>query len=110
MATVKTVKISPLGERVLIKPDEPPEKIGSVFIPEAAKEQPMRGIVMKVGDKSRYRFFNEDGNLDADTWPNAEQAFTGCTVLYGKYCGTEITEGGETFLLLKDADILAVIE
>lgn len=92
MATNVARRIRPLGERVLVEPKAVAERSsGGLIIPEAAQEQPMEGTVLEVGE-----------------YCNA--GLRGASVLYGKYSGTEITEAGVTYLILKDADILAVLE
>lgn len=83
--------IKPLGERVLLKPVESVEKTASgLYIPDNAKEKPQEAEVVGVGGK-------------------VESLKAGDKVLYGKYSGTEITHGGEKFLIMKEEDVLAVI-
>jgi len=83
--------IKPLGERVLLKPIEGVEKTASgLYIPDNAKEKPSEAEVVGVGSK-------------------VESLKEGDKVLYGKYSGTEITHGGEKFLIMKEEDVLAVI-
>lgn len=92
--------IKPLGDRVLIEVmEEDMPKQGALFIPDTAKEKPQQGKVMAVG-KGRY----EDGKwipLDVKT---------GDTVLYGKYSGTELKHEGKEYLIVRENDILAIIE
>jgi chaperonin GroES len=94
------VAIKPLGDRVLIEVmEEDMPKQGALFIPDTAKEKPQQGKVMAVG-KGRY----EDGKwipLDVKT---------GDTVLYGKYSGTELKHEGKEYLIVRENDILAIIE
>ena len=92
--------IKPLGDRVLIEPTaEKEEKIGSIYIPDTAKEKPNEGLVAAVGE-GKY----ESGNLVP------LQVKSGQRVLYGKYSGTEIKENGKEFLIVRESDILAIIE
>lgn len=87
--------IKPLADRVLIKPVAAEEKtIGGIIIPDSAKEKPLRGEVISVGN----------GTKD-----EAMILKVGDTVLYGKYAGTELEYEGEKYLIMKQGDILAVI-
>lgn len=87
--------IKPLADRVLIKPVAAEEKtIGGIIIPDSAKEKPLRGEVIAVGN----------GTKD-----EAMILKVGDTVLYGKYAGTELEYEGEKYLIMKQGDILAVI-
>lgn len=92
--------IKPLGDRVLVEPKkEGEEKIGSLYVPDTAKEKPQEGTVVAVGS-GRY----EDGKLVAP------EVKVGDKVLYGKYSGTEIKQGGKEYLIVRESDILAVIQ
>lgn len=92
--------IKPLGDRVLVEPKkEAEEKIGSLYVPDTAKEKPQEGKVIAVG-QGRY----EDGKLIP------LEVKVGQNVLYGKYSGTEIKQGGNEYLIIRESDILAVIE
>ncbi|HNM06565.1 MAG TPA: co-chaperone GroES, partial [Leptospiraceae bacterium] len=75
------------------------EKIGSLYVPDTAKEKPQEGTVVAVGS-GRY----EDGKLVA------LEVKVGDKVLYGKYSGTEIKQGGKEYLIVRESDILAVIQ
>ena len=99
MAT-QTINLTPLGDRVIIRPIPSEEKTkGGVILPETAKEKPMKGEVVAVG-KGRY---TEEGQLiEMEVKP-------GDTVLYGKYAGTEIKYEGEELLIAKQSEILAII-
>jgi chaperonin GroES len=94
------VAIKPLGDRVLIEVvEEDLQKQGALFIPDTAKEKPQQGKVISVG-RGRY----EDGKwipLDVKA---------GDVVLYGKYSGTEIKHEGKEFLIVRENDILAILE
>lgn len=88
--------IKPLADRVLIKPVAAEEKtIGGIIIPDSAKEKPLRGEVIAVGNGTK----DEEMVL-----------CVGNTVLYGKYAGTELEFDGEKYLIMKQGDILAVIQ
>ena len=92
--------IKPLGDRVLIEvQDEEMQKQGALYIPDTAKEKPQEGKVVAVGN-GRY----EDGKLVP------LDVKVGDKVLYGKYSGTEIKHSGKEYLIVRESDILAVIE
>lgn len=89
------VKATPLHDRVIIKPATAEEKTaGGIIIPDTAKEKPQKGIVVAAGPGKK------------------EEPVTvkkGDAVLYGKYAGTEIQLDGESLLILRESDILAVL-
>jgi chaperonin GroES len=87
--------IKPLADRVLVVPAPAEEKIGGIIIPDTAKEKPLRGVVKAVGQGTK----DEAMILKA-----------GDQVLYGKYSGTEIELDGEKFLMMRQSDVLAIIE
>ncbi|MBR3472212.1 MAG: co-chaperone GroES [Prevotella sp.] len=89
------MNIKPLADRVLILPAPAEEKIGGIIIPDTAKEKPLRGTVKAVGNGTK----DEQMILKE-----------GDTVLYGKYAGTELELEGEKFLIMRQSDVLAVIE
>lgn len=93
--------IKPLADRVLIEaaPDKE-EKIGSIFIPDTAKEKPNMGIVVAAGP----------GKVTDDGKTVPLQVKAGQKVLYGKYSGTEIKENGKEYLIVRESDILAIVE
>lgn len=92
--------IKPLGDRVLIEvKDEEMEKQGSIYIPDTAKEKPQEGKVVAVGS-GRY----EDGKLVP------LDVKVGDTVLYGKYAGTDVKHGESEYLIVRESDILAIVE
>ena len=95
------MKVRPLNDRVLIKRVAEDEKTsGGLFIPESAKEKPQRGVVIAVGKGRR----DDDGKFVAlDVQAEDE-------ILFGKYAGTEIKLEGEEHIILKEDEILAVIE
>ncbi|MDH5720788.1 MAG: co-chaperone GroES [Spirochaetia bacterium] len=92
--------IKPLADRVLIEPlDEKEEKIGNIYIPDTAKEKPNEGTIKAVGP----------GRVSDDGKAIPMQVKEGQVVLYGKYSGTEIKEGGKEYLIVRESDILAII-
>jgi len=94
------VAIKPLGDKILIQlQDEEVEKVGSLYVPDTAKEKPQQGKVVAVGDGIR------DGK---DLIPLSVKA--GDTVLYGKYSGTEVAHEGVSYLIISEMDILGIIE
>ena len=87
--------IQPLGDRVLIKALAAEEKTaGGIYIPDNAQEKPQEGEVVAVG---------------AGTKESEMTLKVGDKVLYGKFAGTEVTHGGETFLIMKESDVFATI-
>lgn len=90
------MKIKPLSDRVLVRPTAAEEvTISGIIIPDTAKEKPLKGEVLAVGN----------GNKDEEMVVK-----TGDIVLYGKYAGTEIEVEGEKLLIMRQSDILAVCE
>lgn len=95
------MKIKPLHDKVLVKRvDEENKTAGGIIIPDTAKEKPSEGIIEAVGNGFRA----EDGKI----LPMTVKA--GDRVLFGKWAGTEIKLNGETRLIIKESDILAIIE
>ena len=95
------MKFRPLHDRVVIRRLEEDEKTaGGIIIPDSAKEKPMQGQVLAVGPGSR----NEKGEIA----PLDVKA--GDTVLFGKWSGTEVRIDGEDVLIMKESDIMGVIE
>ena len=89
------VKIKPLADRVLVQPKEAEEKTASgIIIPDTAKEKPQKGTVVAVGPGTK------DEKMDLKAGDN---------VLYGKYSGTEIEIDNNDYLIMRQADILAII-
>jgi chaperonin GroES len=92
-------KINPLGDRVVIRALEESEQMrGGLYIPDTAKEKPQQGEVIAAGP----------GRFEKDKRVPMEVK-AGDKVLYGKYSGTEVTIDGEQFLILRESDVLAVI-
>ena len=95
------VKLKPLGSRVVVEPIEQEEvTAGGIVLPETAKEKPQKGIVLSVGAGERD---DEGKRIPMDVK-------VGDTVLYAKYSGTEIKLDGKKLLILREADILAIVE
>ena len=89
------MNIKPLADRVLVKPALAEEKtISGLIIPDSAKEKPMKGEVLAVGN----------GTKDEEM-----VVAVGNTVVYGKYAGTELEWEGEKYLIMRQSDILAII-
>lgn len=93
--------IRPLDDRVVIEPMEAEEKTaGGIVLPDTAKEKPMKGKIIAVGD----------GKM-LETGKRAELLVKkGDKVLYGKYAGTEVMVDGKEYLVMRESDILAKIE
>jgi chaperonin GroES len=97
--TAAASKVAPLADRVVVKATEETEQMrGGLYIPDTAKEKPQQGEVIAVGPGR-----TEDGKRV----PMEVKA--GDKVLYGKYSGTEVTIEGEQLLILRESDILAVV-
>jgi len=96
-----SMKLKPLGNRIVIEPIEQEEvTAGGIVLPETAKEKPQKGTVISIGPGER----DEDGKrIPLDV---AE----GDTVLFAKYAGTEIKVEGKKLLILKESDVLAIVE
>jgi chaperonin GroES len=91
--------IKPLSDRVVVKAtDEAEQMRGGLYIPDTAKEKPQQGEIIAAGP-GKY----EDGKLI----PMSVKV--GDKVLYGKYSGTEITLDGDTYLILRESDVLAIV-
>jgi len=92
--------IKPLADRVVIKSLEEDEKTASgIFLPDTAKEKPQKGRVLAVGP----------GKVVESGVRQALEVKTGDTVIFAKYAGTEIKVDGEEVLILKESDILAIL-
>lgn len=95
------MKLRPLHDRVLVKPLEVEEKTtGGIIIPDTAKEKPMEGKVVAAGPGSR----GEDGKL------HPLDVKKGDRVLFGKWSGTEVKLDGEDLMIMKESDIMGVME
>jgi chaperonin GroES len=94
-------KIAPLADRVVVKALEETETMrGGLYIPDTAKEKPQQGEIIAVGP----------GRLSDQGERLVPDIKAGDKVLYGKYSGTEVTVDGESFLILREADVLAVLK
>lgn len=89
------MKVKPLADRVLVAPAPAEEKVGGIIIPDTAKEKPLHGKVVAVGNGTK----DEEMVLKE-----------GDEVLYGKYSGTELEFDGETYLIMRQSDVLAVVK
>ena len=90
-----SVNINPLADRVLVEPAPAEEKTASgLYIPDSAKEKPQRGTVVAVGTGTK------DEPLTVKV---------GDSVLYGKYSGTDLSFEGKDYLIMKEADIYAIV-
>ena len=95
------LKLKPLGGRVIVEPTEQEEMTaGGIILPETAKEKPQEGKILAAGPGDR----DEDG----ERIPMDVQV--GDKVLYAKYSGTEVKVDGKKLLILRESDILAVVE
>ncbi|MCF6148254.1 MAG: co-chaperone GroES [Candidatus Kuenenia sp.] len=93
--------IRPLDDRVVVEPMEAEEKTkGGIVLPETAKEKPIKGKIIAVGE----------GKL-LENGKRAEMLVkVGDIVLYGKYAGTEVTVDGKEYLIMRESDILATVK
>jgi len=96
-----TLKLRPLGDRVWVEPTEREETTASgIILPETAKEKPMEGKVLAVGPGAR----NSEGKQQA------LDVKVGDRVLFAKYAGTEIKHENVRYLILRETDLLAIID
>ena len=100
-ATQTKVRIRPLHDRVIVKRiEEGDQKVGGIIIPDTAKEKPQQGEVIAVGKGK----VEKDGKvIPLDVKP-------GDTVLFGKYSGQEIKLDGEEYLIMREEEILGIVE
>lgn len=96
------MKLKPLADRVIVKQTEAEEKTASgIFLPDAAKEKPTKGKVIAAGP----------GRLDDKTGKRHPlNVKAGDHIVYGKYSGTEVEIEGDKFVILRETDILGVLE
>ncbi len=98
--TTKTLKVRPLGDRVIIKPLPQDDMTkGGIILPDTAKEKPQQGEVIAVG---KGRILDNGTKVDMEVKPGEK-------VLYGKYSGTEIKLEGEEYLIVKESEILGIL-
>jgi chaperonin GroES len=89
------MNIKPLADRVLVLPAQAEEKVGGIIIPDTAKEKPQHGTIVAVGNGTK----DEEMVLKE-----------GDEVLYGKYSGTELEVEGTKYLIMRQSDVLAVVQ
>jgi chaperonin GroES len=95
------VKIRPLQDRILVKRIQAEEKSkGGIIIPDTAKEKPQEGKVVAVGK----------GKVDEQGKVHPLDVKAGNRVLFGKYSGTEVTLDGEEHLIIREEDVLGILE
>lgn len=89
------MNIQPLADRVLVLPAPAEEKIGGIIIPDTAKEKPLNGTIVAVGEgtKDEKMILKEGDN-----------------VLYGKYAGTELEYENKKYLMMRQSDVLAIVK
>ncbi|HEX9657821.1 MAG TPA: co-chaperone GroES [Bacteroidota bacterium] len=94
------MNMKPLADRVIIKPSPSEEKTkGGIIVPDTAKEKPVVGEVVAVGPGK----ITDDGNKIVP------EVKVGDKVLYGKYSGTEVTIDGSEYLIMREADVFAIV-
>ncbi len=97
---MSSIKIKPLGDRIIVSPTETKEVVkGGIIIPDSAKEKPMQGKVVAVGP----------GALGKSGERLPMDVKAGDSVLYGKYSGTEIKLDDEKYLIMHQEDILGIL-
>ena len=89
------MNIKPLADRVLVLPAQAEEKVGGIIIPDTAKEEPQHGTIVAAGNGTK----DEEMILKE-----------GDEVLYGKYSGTELEVEGTKYLIMRQSDVLAVVQ
>jgi chaperonin GroES len=95
------MKVRPLADRILVKREEPSETVrGGIIIPDTAKEKPQEGKVVAAGP----------GKVDENGKRVPLEVKKGDRILMGKYAGTEVKIDGEEHLILREDDVLAIIE
>ena len=100
---IRKISLKPLGDRVVIESVDDEEGTfagGKLVLPETAKEKPQKGLVLAVGSGKK----NDEGKV------TAMDVEVGMHVLYAKYAGTEIKIDGRKLLIMKESDILAIVE
>jgi len=94
------MNLHPLDDRVLVEPIEEEEKVGSLVIPDTAKEKPMMGIIKAIGND-----FDIEGKK-----PMKDLFKVGDKVLFSKYSGQEFKVGGKKHLIIERKDLLAIVK
>ena len=92
---MRIMNIKPLADRVLVLPAQAEEKVGGIIIPDTAKEKPQHGTIVAAGNGTK----DEEMVLKE-----------GDEVLYGKYSGTELEVEGTKYLIMRQSDVLAVVQ
>ena len=92
-----TIKL--LGDRLLVERDKTEEKIGSIIVPENAKEVPLEGTIIGVGEGKR----GEDGKTIQMSVKKGDR------VLFGRYSGTEIEKDNTTYLILTESEVIGIL-
>lgn len=88
------MNVKPLADRVLVLPAQAEEKVGGIIIPDTAKEKPQHGKVVATGNGTK-----DEGMVLKE----------GDEILYGKYSGTELEFDGTKYLIMRQSDVLAVV-
>ena len=89
------MNIQPLADRVLVLPAPAEEKVGGIIIPDTAKEKPLNGTIVAVGEGTKdEKMILKEGD----------------SVLYGKYAGTELEYEGKKYLMMRQSDVLAIVK
>lgn len=100
-ATVSKLTIKPLDDRLVILPDDPEEvTAGGIVLPDSARQKPQRGKVVATGP----------GKLLDSGQRGQMSVKKGDVVFYGKYSGTEVEVSGETYVIIRENDVLAIVE
>ena len=95
------MKIRPLGDRILVKREEAAETVsGGIIIPDSAKEKPQEGKVVAVGK----------GRIDDNGKQQKLEIKKGDRILMGKYAGTEVKIDGQELIMMREDDVLAIID
>jgi chaperonin GroES len=101
MKMASKMKLKPLGGRVIVEPIEQEEMTaGGIILPETAKEKPQEGKILAAGP----------GDRDEDGKRIAMDVKVGDRILYAKYSGTEVKMDGKKLLIMRESDILAIVE
>jgi chaperonin GroES len=100
-ATATKIKVRPLHDRIIVQRiDEGEQKVGGIIIPDTAKEKPQQGKVIAVGK----------GKVEKDGKVTPLDVKAGDLILFGKYSGQEIKLDGEEFLIMREEEVLGVLE
>jgi chaperonin GroES len=95
------MKVRPLHDRIIVqRTEESEERVGGIIIPDSAKEKPQQGKVVAVGK----------GKIEKDGKVTPLDVKSGDTILFGKYAGQEIKVDGDEYLIMREEEVLGVIE